>query len=281
MKNQNLAFAAIAAVGLASGAFAQVFSYHPNDLIIAVRQDSSATTDVEFDLGPVSNLANVTSPYTPITTTSTLTGVGTGVNIASKIIAGVGPTTGKLDIAAFAEGGIASGKLWLSQTREGSDTGVQGTQAIYTVDSKNTQNTTVLAINNIGVAAGQFAGNPVNGHTGLGYIQIPTSNAKSYTAMTISSITSPGTFKNKFGQGSVETLTDGSGWVNFDFFSLDNHANGNTGNDATYLGFFTLTPDARILYTPAGSLVPEPSSYAAAAGFGLLAFAALRRRFSK
>ena len=65
-----------------------------------------------------------------------------------------------------------------------------------------------------------------------------------------------------------------------DFYQM-NFQNTNPKGNGTYLGFFTLDTHANLYFTPAGSVVPEPRTYAIAGGLGLLAFAAWRRRATK
>ncbi len=283
MKNQNLVVAIAAAAALTSGAFAQVFNYSPGDLLVGIRQDSNPTTDLVIDLGPESNLANVsssiTSPY-QITLTTTLAGSSTGDSIQSAIHSTFGASPSGLDISVLAAGSNGSGNLFLSAVRSTATTGSAGAVSGSTAwvrNSSTTQNNPVLKINNLGntakfqngigtsVSAGIVAGN--------GWVSFPASTISGYTDTANSSAITP------YVNNGLEASYSAGSPVSLDFYSVPKKVGSSTAS--TYLGFFTLDGSAHLSYVPAGAVVPEPQSYAAVAGLGLVAFAAWRRRSSK
>lgn len=294
MKNQQIALVAVATFSLVTAASAQVFSYSSGDVIVAFRQDTGATKDVEFNLGPVSGLTGLSAGTHVIRTAGT-----GGANISASLRAAYGSSPTGLDVAAFASGPTAtsSGILYLSSTRTDAITPSTSATAganttIWTRNTKVAQNQSVTVIGNIGGKAASYSSDPLNSPvTGTGFVQIPSSDPSSYTSLSIKN-GQTGRLNATFGQGSIETanfdyVSSGGSFdvgpskeINFDFFYLTPKV-GITGGQGDYLGFFTLDNHANLYFTPAGSVVPEPSQYAGAVGLGLVAFAAWRRRSSK
>jgi len=281
MNSKNLVYAAAIAIAVSSSAFAQVFTYSSGDLVIAVRQVTGATTDVEFNLGPVSNLPT-TGGTVVLRNTGSLNGAASPVSIRDTLQTVYGSSTpGNLSINAFASGAAASGNFWMARERTGLLSGSVGDEGAWIRQAKTVQNNVVAAMNNVGngaKTAAQFPG----AITGTGYVQISSSTAQSYSDITK---TPPaGTFGNKWLQGSSETYNFDSGnasvakVINFDFFKVQFSS---TPSASTYLGFFTLDNHANLYFTPAGAVVPEPQEYAAIFGLGLAGFALWRRRTAK
>jgi hypothetical protein len=280
MKNLSLTIAAVAVAGVAVQATAQVFTYADNDVIIAIRQDSSALTDVLIDLGPVSNFTSLSLGTHVIRNTGTISGQADGYNIANGIRAAYGNTLpAGLDVTAIGSDFSGDNTLFLSRTRNGAtavDTTLSGIAGStpWKRANKTVQANPAGVINTVGSLA--FATSGTGVVSGNGFVALPADAVQSYTV----NAGTAGNLNNTFGQGNIESQTKAGSVLYFDFYQM-NFQNTNPKGNGTYLGFFTLDTHANLYFTPAGSAVPEPRTYAIAGGLGLLAFAAWRRRSSK
>ena len=280
MKNLNLTIAAFALAGGAYQAAAQVFTYADNDVIIAIRQDASAVTDVLLDLGPVSNFKSLSLGTHFIPDTGSVSGQSGGYTIANGIRAAYGNTLPSgLDVAAIGSQTGTSTILYLSKTRTDSTavdptkSGIAGSTA-WRRAAKTVQAPSTGVINTVGTLAFSASGTGVT--TGNGFVALPANAVQSYTV----NAGTQGNLNNTYGQGNIESQTKAGSNLYIDFYQM-NFQNTNPKGDGTYLGFFTLDTHANLYFTPAGSVVPEPRTYAIAGGLGLLAFAAWRRRATK
>ncbi len=276
-----------AGLGLAAAAQAQVFSYTDLNLILVVRDDAGVKNDLEFNLGSVNNLTGLAATTSGqlgyvLKTTDAITGGSSGVNIANQIRSVYGNTLPSgLDITVFASSTATSGAnkkaLWLSATRTGDVSGVSGSTP-WQADVSTAQGPVAGNIKTIAQGATAYttagAANPTIKTT---FASIPASSSSSYTTLSAKNGT-VGQFAQTFGGGNVETTSKGGLPSNLDFYSLNPS---NVGNDGVYLGFFTLDKSANLYFTPAGSVVPEPRSYALMGALGLVGFGLWRRRASK
>lgn len=260
-----LGAAGLALASLTANAQA-VFQYNDGDLVLDFSR--SGSSDLEVNIGNISQFTGQAA--------GTTVGVN-GYSVNNQLLA----TFGNLNSLQFGVIGTqnGSGSSYLSLRR--TDPNVQNAApSDFTFSRASTVNSDINGIIGNGTARGILpfsAGNPANavGNTATAVV-IPTTGAQAVNSFSTiyngtgglrSALPSPGVLNTTDANFSG---TSGAIAV-LDLFQYDGAG---TGAKATYLGDFTLLNDGSFTFTA----VPEPSSYALLAGFGVLALA-LRRRF--
>lgn len=273
MKNLSFVASALALAVSATSAYAQVFSYADQNVLFAIRQDSSPTKDLIFNLGPITQF-QAGGAYSGLTEHN-LTAGATDIGGIFRATYG-GSVPSGLDVGIYATkfNGLAStgkGNLWLSRTRVGAVGPAAGSEAVLAGSGQATQGLysgTVARIGNNGVNAANTG--PLA--TAPGFVAIAASDTYSFTNVR----NDQNNWNLPTGQGGFqESLTTSGTPLVMDFF----FTKANTA--ASYLGYFTLKPNGALSFTPIGATVPEPQEYAAICGLGLAAFALWRRSSSK
>jgi len=270
MKKLNLLVTTLAAATVASSAVAQVFTYTPTDVILAVRKDGGST-DTLINLGPISGFTSLSTgvyalnrPYGNTTTT-----------IASVLTSTFGANLDGVTYSFFAGSAAGSGaSTFVAATRSRPSLGTQSTPWLRQPSGGLSSTTT--SINTLGNAAANDALFTASSGatTGKGYVNIPSGNPESYSV----NIKSSGDFGNF--SGSIETgPISGKGFA--DFYNVLAQAKKPFGN-ATYLGFFILNNNGTVGFDVGNApLVPEPSTYAGVFAAGLVGFGLWRRATAK
>jgi len=279
MKKQLIPIASVAGLALTGlSAHAQI-NYHDGDLIVALTQ-SSATADVEIDLGSLSYLQGLSggSPVSLGNISSDLTAAGASLDSLSFSVFGL----------QYAQNGsIAANTSWLSQTQTGASpntpphgltgsnqtnvkSGEEGLLGLTATDQVGTKGLLPWS------AAPANAGPNNTATTAI----IPNGNINSYTKLTtgtgainLNAYVAGGGYKNTT---SGTFVTDG-GSVISDLFEFDPTG---TANPSVLQGVFTLTSTGELDYTGGTAAVPEPGTYGTLAAGGLLLIS-LRNKFRR
>jgi Ca2+-binding RTX toxin-like protein len=244
-----------------SHARAQSFDYSADDLLLNFRDTASTTeNDLEVNMGSITGVEALASPE--VVASATLVQSVYGVPSGSDPIG---------FSAAAADASGTTGTIWLTRadTTPGTAPAAGSAQQFFSA-----QNLVAARIANIGTGA--------DGGTILasGEATVPGSTTgNSYQAQGEESTVSGGAGQGTINYGgdentaaskggNIESIQDGSGTVYEALWEVPV-----SGTADTYLGYFTFDPSGEVDYTPAVSVVPEPSTYALFAATGLLALA--------
>ncbi len=276
MKTKNLFAALLVLAGSALTTSAVTITAGANDLILGfyATGGTGATTNVEVDLGNVSQFYSVSSPFTV-----------TGLNVAdlssayganwmnrSDLFWGVAGTTGSATGTTIGGNAIAAKTLWAGKTE--ATFGIQSTAWA--------RGSTFAQQGPANTIATLYSG-------GLGSLNGATATANSSTAALVDNTLA--------GSWSKQEGNNAAAFGNFTKNLFDNATPANFGQAAdlyelqpgsgagTYIGSFGLNANGLVFAgnpaDTAATTVPEPSTYAAILGAVTLGFVVVRRRVQR
>jgi len=278
MKTKFIFVPLLALAGGAVTATAGTVTASVDDLILGFANSSGtgASTNLEIDLGSVSNFYNVsgTVQLSGLVAADLASTYGSNWNTLNTLTWGVAGSTGGSAQTLPNTLNIPKDTLW-------------GTKAESALGVQSTPWTTGVNFNVQQLSANKIVNLYASVPTGLNGA---TATANSATAALING-SNLGSWNSEIGTSAAA----------FAFFNPSNlFTNGVTGtfgevsdlyqvepgtgtaNPAVYLGSFGLSPQGELFYSGtalgAASSVPEPSTYAGLAGLVTLGFVALRRR---
>ncbi|MDB6054990.1 MAG: hypothetical protein JWN25_2513 [Verrucomicrobiales bacterium] len=241
-----------------TGAFAQ-FQYNSRDLMLVVRTDAASGSDLEVNLGQISNILSVPAGGTINFSSAfsalqfnTATTAGSPANLSFAVIGG--------DPVGDGNTSFTDRTLFLTSPRLSFNIQTDP----WTRSSPSTQGaalSTILGVgNNLKTWSAGTPNDPVNNTTTA--VIISSGDANSYTSIAGSN----GDLGGNFGQGNIDNTaaSGGNGILRSDFYQITP----GSGN-GTYLGSFDLnTANGTLSFTA----VPEPTTNAIL-GLGCVAFA--------
>ncbi|MEI6860994.1 MAG: PEP-CTERM sorting domain-containing protein [Verrucomicrobiota bacterium] len=271
MKTKYL-LALLALAGSAISTQATTVSVGLNDLVLGFRATggTGATTNLEINLGNVSNFYGVSGQVT-------LTGLnvadlsstfGASWNTRSDLLWGVIGTTGNAAGTTAGGNAIAASTLWASKSE--STLTLQSTPWTQAnVSAQQGPANTISTLYNGATAS-------LNGATATG---------NSATAALLSNSVNGSWSRQEgtvaFGFFTRSQFENNTNFGSSSIVASDLYQVQPTGGPAVYVGTFALNNNGTLVFGNSPNAVPEPSSYAAIFGAVVLGFVALRRRRAK
>jgi hypothetical protein len=276
MKKQLIPILGVAGLALTGLSIrAQVFNYTDGNLILDFSQ-STATADVEVDLGSLSSLQGLSGGST----------VSLG-NFSSQLAA-AGASINDLTFSIFGlqfsqNGSIAANTSWLTQTQTGASPNTPPpdlTGSNQNALKSNELGALGLQIDGVTLAGKGIlpwsAGNAAGANNSANTVIIPNSNINSFTKLGTGTLLNGSV--NHFQNTTSGTFsTDGGTYVS-DLFELDPGLGSST--PSTFQGYFTLNNTGELDFTSV-SAVPEPGTYSLLAAGGLLLLSFRKQLFRK
>ena len=265
----------IIAAALSAGLVASLHASSADDLILGFRATggTGAGTNLELDLGSISNYVNATSGSTldlgSLLSSSSLGAAGTidsvyGADWATRSDLTWGLVATQGSVTASGPDGEVAKTIWMSSGANSS--ALDGTASGAVINGK----------------ASSFMGNALAKIATI-YPAFPGSaqavDATSAGSWTVAEGTGPNVWSGIFARSTFENNTNIAGnngsYVASDLYQVSPVLN----QPGTYLGTFAITNAGEVTFSAAaGAAIPEPTTYAAFIGAGALGFSMLRRR---